>query len=105
LHVGTLLAIVIYFAGDIVALVRAVPQALRGLPKRSPKRGQSPFDRDKGAVPFSGEEAVPFSAEARELWLLAIGTIPVVIVGVLFNHWIEERLRTPHVAATALALG
>ena len=36
---------------------------------------------------------------------IAVGTIPVVIVGVLFNDFIEEVLRTPRVAAWALMVG
>jgi undecaprenyl-diphosphatase len=76
-HVGTLLAVVVFFRADIGALVRGIPAALRG----------------------PGEPA------GRRVWLIAAGTIPIVIVGGLFGDAIELRVRTPMVAATALALG
>jgi undecaprenyl-diphosphatase len=37
--------------------------------------------------------------------LIAAGTLPIVIVGLLFTDFIEQRLRTPEVAAAALAVG
>ncbi len=36
---------------------------------------------------------------------IVVGTVPVVVVGLLFNDFIEETLRTPGVAAWALAIG
>jgi undecaprenyl-diphosphatase len=41
----------------------------------------------------------------RLLQRIAVGTIPVVLVGVLFNDYIEQVLRTPGVAAWALTIG
>ena len=41
----------------------------------------------------------------RLLRLIAIGTVPAVIVGLLFNDVIETSLRSPAVAAAALAAG
>jgi undecaprenyl-diphosphatase len=42
---------------------------------------------------------------ARLVWLLVIGTIPAVVVGLLFNTQIEAHMRVPQVAAIALAFG
>jgi undecaprenyl-diphosphatase len=78
LHVGTLAAIGAYFRADILAMVRAIPAAL------SP----APSDRS-----------------ARLLHRIAVGTLPVVVVGLSFNDFIEHSLRTPAVAALALAVG
>jgi undecaprenyl-diphosphatase len=77
LHVGTLIAILAYFARDIAAMAASLPAIL------------SP-----GA-----------NAAARLSQRIAIGTVPVVIVGLLFNDVIEHSLRTPIVAACTLALG
>ncbi len=74
-HVGTLLAVVIYFRAEILRMIAALPNLFRPAE-----------DRD-----------------ARMIWLLVVGTIPAVIVGLLFNKVIEERLRTPGVAAIMLA--
>ena len=77
LHIGTLAAILTYFRREIAAMVRAIPSALS-------------FGPD------------PSGRLAR---LIAIGTVPIVIVGGLFNDYIEENLRTPWVAAWTLAIG
>ena len=77
LHIGTLVAILLFFRGEIAAMVAALP---------------SIFQRQPG--------------EAG--WLLrriVVGTVPVVVVGLLFSDYIEEVLRTPAVAAAALTLG
>ena len=77
LHVGTLAAIVLFFRQELTAMAAAVP----GM-----------FSSDPGD-------------HGRLLWRLAAGTVPVVIVGVLFNEVIEQTLRTPAVAGAALAVG
>jgi undecaprenyl-diphosphatase len=77
LHVGTLLAILVFFRAEITAMIAAAPRVLS--PRPDPP--------------------------AAMLRLIAIGTVPVVIVGLLFKDVIEEVLRTPAVAAGALAVG
>lgn len=77
LHVGTLAAIVAFFRAEIFAMTRALPRLFASEP----------------------DEAV------RLMRLIAVGTIPVVIVGLLFNDFIEQVLRTPAVAAGALTFG
>jgi undecaprenyl-diphosphatase len=76
LHLGTLIAILIYFRRDIAAMLAALPEAL------SANRGSAKVAR-----------------------LIAIGTIPTVIVGLLFAKWLEEHMRTPAVIAVTLAIG
>jgi undecaprenyl-diphosphatase len=43
--------------------------------------------------------------DARRVQLVVVGTVPIVIVGLLGGTVIEETLRTPAVAAASLALG
>lgn len=76
LHVGTLLAILVYFRRDVAAMLAAAPMALTA--------GRGP---------------------AKLARLIVLGTIPVVIVGVLLASWLEEHLRTPAVIAVTLTLG
>lgn len=76
-HVGTLLAVVAFFWVDLVGMIRALPRVFQ-------------------ARPVLG---------ARRLRLIVVGTIPIVIVGALGAGALEETLRTPAVAATALFLG
>ena len=76
-HIGTLSAIVVFFRQEVWAMAASLPAA---------------FSRDPG----------------EPGWLLrriVAGTIPVVIVGLLFSDYIEHVLRTPAVAAGALTLG
>jgi undecaprenyl-diphosphatase len=82
-HVGTLIAVLIYFRRDVARMVAALPRLFRSGP---PEAGH-------------GDEDV------RLIWLLAVGTIPAVAAGLLFKHQIEEHMRTPAVAAVTLALG
>jgi undecaprenyl-diphosphatase len=77
LHLGTLAAIVTFFYREVLEMVRALPSALRP--------GDDP--------------------SARLAQRIAVGTLPVVVVGLLFNDVIENTLRTPVVAACALAIG
>jgi undecaprenyl-diphosphatase len=75
-HVGTLLAVFLYFWRDVQQMLRAVPGALRG-----------------------GERE-----HERLVRLIVVGTVPIVIVGLLFADWLEG-LRAPAVVAVALAVG
>jgi undecaprenyl-diphosphatase len=76
-HVGTLVAVLVYFRRDLVRMIGALPALLH---------------------PASDEDA-------QLIWLLAIGTLPAVVCGVLFRRVIEESLRTPAVAVLMLAAG
>jgi undecaprenyl-diphosphatase len=74
-HVGTLLAVVVFFWRDLRDMLRATPRLL-------------------------GDEPA-----ARRARLIVAGTVPVVIVGLTLADVIEARLRTPVVCAVTLAAG
>ncbi len=76
-HVGTLLAVLVFFRAELLAMAAAVPGLLN---------------------PHAG-------ADARRIRLLILGTVPIVIVGALGGAALEETLRTPAVAASMLAAG
>ncbi len=73
IQLGTLLAVLIYFARDIINITRA-------------------FVRDHLAL-LSGKRrvngSVQLSPEAWLGWLVIIGSVPVAVVGLLFKHQIE----------------
>lgn len=79
LHIGTLAAIVAFFRREIASMFVALPAAL------------SP-----------GPASDPSAALIRRI---VVGTLPVVVVGLLFNDLIENTLRTPIVAAWTLLIG
>jgi len=89
-HVGTLIAVVIFFWRDLMAMVAALPRLFSPGPPGPPPRAADAADRDQNA---------------RLIWLLVIGTLPAIAAGLLFKREIEGSLRTPLVAATMLALG
>lgn len=76
-HVGTLAAILIFFRAEIFGMIRSLPGLFSADPDPSAKLAR----------------------------LIVVGTIPVVIVALAFNDFIEQVLRTPAVAAGALAIG
>ena len=76
-HVGTLAAIMAFFRAEIVGMARSLPGVFAAQP----------------------------SPSAQLLRQIAIGTIPVVIIALAFSDFIEQVLRTPAVAAGALAFG
>jgi undecaprenyl-diphosphatase len=75
-HVGTLIAVLIYFRNDLARMAAALPRL---------------FDLS--------------DLDARLIWLIVVGTVPAVIAGLLFKHQIEDHLRTPAIAAETLAIG
>lgn len=77
LHVGTLMAILVFFHADILAMMRALPAAVSASP----------------------------SPHARLVQLIVVGTLPIVVAGLLYSDAVEHALRRPSVAAGALAVG
>ncbi len=80
LHVGTLLAVLLYFLRTWIALL------LCGLGFRYPHT--------------AGEEEV--RRNRRIFWCLVAGTIPAAVAGFFFEHRIEEHLRKPVYVAWAM---
>jgi undecaprenyl-diphosphatase len=76
-HAGTLIAVLAYFRRDVWQLVAATPGALAG------RTGQW----------------------HHLVRLIAVGTIPIVIVGARYADAIETSLRTPAVVAAMLVVG
>ena len=80
LHIATLLALLLYFREDWLRLVPAGLAAIRDRSLRD--------DPDR-----------------RLAWLLAVATIPAVIVGVVLNDPIENAFRRPELVAMTLVIG
>jgi undecaprenyl-diphosphatase len=80
LHMGTLLALLVYFRSD---WLRLVPAGLATIRDRS----------------FHGDE------DRRLAWLLVAATIPAAVVGFLFNDVIESSFRSVGLVAVTLVLG
>ena len=76
-HVGTLAAVVLYFARDLANMVLSLPRVL------APQ----------------GDQTV------RQIRLIAAGTLPLVPAGLLYTDAVEGFLRTPAVSAAMLAGG
>jgi undecaprenyl-diphosphatase len=79
LHLGTLVAVVAFFAGDWVRLIRA-------------------------GIASLVERKIGGDVDRRLVWLLVIGCIPGGIVGVLAEKRIAELFHKPHVPIQATAI-
>lgn len=76
-QIGTELAVVLFFWRDIVRIISRWFGALRGsVPKDDP--------------------------DVRMGWLVIIGTVPIVVAGVLFQSLIRDQLRSLWITATVL---
>ena len=80
LHVGTLVALLVYFRAD---WLRLVPAGLATIRDRS----------------FAGDP------DRKLAWLLAAATIPAAIVGFLFDDLIEDQFRQVGLVAVTLVVG
>lgn len=79
IHLGTLLALLVYFRSEVARLAVAWLGSLRA------RR----WDRD---------------AESRMAWLILLGTLPAVVIGLSLEGVIEDKLRTPVLVAAMLIL-
>ena len=122
-HIGTLVAVLIYFRREVTQMIASLPRIFQpGLAEAGhhevatspPEAGHDGLAAGSGTWaaygaggPYSLVNGYDVQGDqgVRLLWLLVIGTVPAVIVGLLFNKTIENHLRTPHLAALALALG
>jgi undecaprenyl-diphosphatase len=75
-HVGSLVAVTIYFRHDIAALISGTLEILGGKPA---------------------------SSRTKMVWCIGIGTIPAAIAGLLFASWIAANLRDPLVVVATLS--
>jgi undecaprenyl-diphosphatase len=78
LQIGTLAAVLSYYWRDVVRIAAAMLADLR--------RGKLATTHD-----------------AQLGWMIAVGTLPIVVVGVLFRHHIKSTLRSLYVMSAALA--
>ena len=76
LHLGTLVAILIYFRRDLLALGEAWWQSLRTRSWETP--------------------------EARLAWLIILGSVPAALIGFLLEDWFESLFARPRAAALFL---
>ena len=77
-QIGTEAAVLLYFRHDIARIIVAWLRSLRGGSKGDP--------------------------DARMGWLIIVGSIPIVVLGLLFQDDIETTLRDLRIVATALVL-
>jgi undecaprenyl-diphosphatase len=82
LHVGTLLALLVYFWRDWLRMI-----------------GSGLIDLKDHQLHMAS-----YRVESRLLWLLALGSIPAAVVGVPLDAWFEDNVRQAWVVAITLAV-
>jgi len=88
IQLGTLVAVLVYFARDIADIVKGMCGCSR----------PAPSGRDEV---LTATERRGYN-EARLGWMIAAGTVPVVVLGLLFKHHIESTLRSLYVITFAM---
>jgi undecaprenyl-diphosphatase len=78
LHIGTLLAVIIYFRSDLWAMLKGLVTSLR--------------ERTVSAE----------NTEGKLAWIVLAATIPAILVGGLGSDWIDENLGEPWMIAIQL---
>jgi len=77
LHLGTLIAVIVYFRKDLVVYVR---EGLRMVVQKEKPR----------------------TTEGRLAWLLVVASIPAALFGAIAGNWIDEHLGKPVIIAASL---
>jgi undecaprenyl-diphosphatase len=101
-HVGTLLAVVVFFRRDLLALIAAVPHVITHV-AAAPRVVIKEIAAPRAPTPLKAPGTM--DVDGRRLLLIAVGTVPIVIAGLLHATDLEDTLRTPVIAASMLALG
>jgi undecaprenyl-diphosphatase len=76
---GTLIAVLLYFRNDIVSITSSV---IKGITSRN----------------------LFYNRDAQLGWMIAAGTVPIVIIGLLFKKNIETNLRSLYVISASMIL-
>jgi len=87
IQIGTEAAVLLYFRKDIARIIASWWRALRG------KDGADARAR------FGAH-----NADARLGWFVILGTLPIVIAGVLLKDWIETTFRNLYITAAVLVV-
>ena len=87
IQIGTEAAVLLYFRKDIARIVSAWVAALAG------RHG-----RDRASRLGKG------SPDARLGWWVILGSVPIVVLGVIFQDLIESNLRNLYLTASVLAI-
>src|SRR2546426_6835670 len=87
IQLGTLLAVLIYFARDIVGIVKGMIGRMEGC-------------KDESAVNHPTLQSSNLPPQTG--WMIAAGTVPVVVLGLLCKHRIENNWRSLYVIAGAM---
>lgn len=87
IQLGTETAVLLYFRHDIARIIASWVRALRGA------------DGSDTAARFGAK-----NADARLGWWVILGSVPIVVLGVLFKDAIESSVRNLYITATVLAV-
>ncbi|NPV52877.1 MAG: undecaprenyl-diphosphate phosphatase [Firmicutes bacterium] len=109
-HVGTLLAVVVVFWGDIVEVLRAALEMVTPGPGRNGrgygKRSSGGRDRGGRGVRAVGVESRAAEANRQLFWLIIVGTIPAAVMGIALEGIFKALFEsTASVAAFLILTG
>jgi undecaprenyl-diphosphatase len=104
IQIGAILAVLVYFRQKIMHMLLGAPVSA-GAAVEAVAAGV-PTAPPTGANGFVEQSLPPRRRpDYRMLWLIAVGTVPVLIVGFLTHKWVEANLQNPMVIVAALGIG
>jgi undecaprenyl-diphosphatase len=99
MHLGSVVALILYFAGDIGRITNAWTRSLRN---REAMRSDALVPIDGVAGRHRRREWDP--SDARLGWYVIIGTIPIVIAGVLLDDLVKTEFRSLWIVGTTFVV-
>lgn len=111
LHLGTLIALLVYFRADLLRLARAFAASLiaPAAAVSDPPASRPGFFRTGPGRPvfrFFQRRFTDENLDARLAWLVIVGSLPGALIGYLLEHRAEESFRAPWlIAITMIVMG
>ena len=118
IQIGAIMSVVVYFRGRILDLVRGKREGSRtplevslaargnsGAGGASPDGATQPAANTLDYQSQLDEDLVSPRQRMNAILMIAVATLPVLIVGFLLHKWIEENLESHRVVADALIVG
>jgi undecaprenyl-diphosphatase len=103
IQIGAIAAVLVYFRKKILHMLIGGPVATPARLEAVGAGRGAPVD--PVSSPSPDVSPAPRRPDWRMLWLIAIGTLPVLIVGYLTHKWVEATLKNPMVIVAALGIG
>ena len=115
IQIGAILAVVVYFRRRILDLLLGKPeggrtpleisQAAKAAPAAKPVQSAMSMGQTQDYAVALDEDLITPAQRLNAILMIALATLPVLIVGFLVHDWIEANMESPRNIGWALLLG